>query len=93
MLLLLLVVIFIALLYGLWRYHRQSDSLSRSVFLGLFLGVVYGLVLSALNVDIESFLPWVNIVGNGYVNLLKMIAMPLVFISILAAIARLEKPL
>lgn len=91
MLLLLLVVIFIALLYGLWRYHRQSDSLSRSVFLGLFLGVVYGLVLSALNVDIESFLPWVNIVGNGYVNLLKMIAMPLVFVSILAAIARLEK--
>lgn len=91
MLLLLLVVIFIALLYGLWRYHRQSDSLSRSVFLGLFLGVVYGLVLSALNVDVESFLPWVNIVGNGYVNLLKMIAMPLVFVSILAAIARLEK--
>ena len=91
MLLLLLVGIFIALLYGFWRYHRQRDSLSRSVFLGLFLGVVYGLVLSALNVDIESFLPWVNIVGNGYVNLLKMIAMPLVFVSILAAIARLEK--
>jgi len=91
MLLLLLVIVFIALLYGLWRYHRQSDSLSRSVFLGLFIGVLYGLVLSAFNIDTESFLPWVNIVGNGYVNLLKMIAMPLVFVSILAAIARLEK--
>ena len=91
MLLLGLIVIFIALLYGLWRYHRQSDSLSRSVFLGLFLGVLYGLVLSFLQIDIDGFLPWVNIVGNGYVNLLKMIAMPLVFISILAAIARLEK--
>lgn len=91
MLLLLLVIVFIALLYGLWRYHRQSDSLSRSVFLGLFIGVLYGLVLSAFNIDTESFLPWINIVGNGYVNLLKMIAMPLVFVSILAAIARLEK--
>ena len=89
--LLLLVAVFIALLYGLWRYHRQSDSLSRSVFLGLFVGVGYGLVLSALNIDTTSFLTWINIVGNGYVNLLKMIAMPLVFISILAAIARLEK--
>lgn len=91
MVLLLLVAVFIALLYGLWRYHRQSDSLSRSVFLGLFLGVAYGLMLSALNVDTSEFLPWINIVGTGYVNLLKMIAMPLVFISILAAIARLEK--
>ena len=91
MVLLLLIAVFAALLYGLWRYHRQSDSLSRSVFLGLFLGVAYGLILSFFNVDTEALLPWVNIIGNGYVNLLKMIAMPLVFISILAAIARLEK--
>lgn len=91
MLVFVLLILFVGLLYGLWRYHRQSDSLSRSVFLGLFLGVIYGLVISSLGLDTESFLPWVNIVGNGYVNLLKMIAMPLVFISILAAIARLEK--
>lgn len=91
MLLFLLVAVFVGLLYGLWRYHRQSDSLSRSVFLGLFIGIGYGLVLSALNVDTTDFLPWIDIVGNGYVNLLKMIAMPLVFISILAAIARLEQ--
>ncbi|WP_438012531.1 cation:dicarboxylate symporter family transporter [Psychrobacter raelei] len=91
MLVFVLLIFFVGLLYGLWRYHRQSDSLSRSVFLGLFLGVIYGLVISSLGLDTESFLPWVNIVGNGYVNLLKMIAMPLVFISILAAIARLEK--
>ena len=91
MMLLLLIAVFAALLYGLWRYHRQSDSLSRSVFLGLFLGVAYGLILSFLNVDTEALLPWVNIIGTGYVNLLKMIAMPLVFISILAAIDRLEK--
>lgn len=85
------VAIFIVLLYGLWRYTRQSESLSRSVFLGLFLGVVFGLIISAFNINTDQFLPWVNIIGNGYVNLLKMIAMPLVFISILAAIVRLEK--
>ncbi|WP_019671994.1 cation:dicarboxylate symporter family transporter [Psychrobacter lutiphocae] len=91
MLVVILLAVFIALLFGLWRFHRNSNSLSHSVFLGLFLGVAYGLVLSVLQINIDEFLPWVNIVGNGYVNLLKMIAMPLVFISILAAIARLEK--
>jgi L-cystine uptake protein TcyP (sodium:dicarboxylate symporter family) len=28
---------------------------------------------------------WFNIVGNGYVKLLQMVVMPLVFISILGA--------
>ena len=57
MLVFVLLILFVGLLYGLWRYHRQSDSLSRSVFLGLFLGVIYGLVISSLGLDTESFLP------------------------------------
>lgn len=39
----------------------------------------------------HAALAWINIVGNGYVHLLKMIAMPLVFISILAAVAKIEQ--
>ncbi len=91
MLLLFLLAIFGILLSGLWLYQQHNSSLSRSVFIGLFVGLSLGLVLSLLKVDTTNFLPWVNIVGNGYVNLLKMIAMPLVFISILSAIAKLEK--
>lgn len=91
MLNIILLVIFIALLYAILIYHRRSHSLSRSVFLGLLVGVLYGLVLSATNTGDKQFLQWVNLVGGGYVNLLKMIAMPLVFISILSAIAKLEK--
>ncbi len=33
---------------------------------------------------------WFNIVGNGYVKLLQMVVMPLVFISILGAVAKLH---
>ncbi len=36
-------------------------------------------------------LEWVNLVGNGYVRLLQMIVIPLVFISILSAITRLKQ--
>ncbi|MGC6633354.1 cation:dicarboxylate symporter family transporter, partial [Escherichia coli] len=38
----------------------------------------------------ESIL-WFNIVGNGYVQLLQMIIMPLVFASILSAVSRLHQ--
>ncbi len=33
---------------------------------------------------------WYSIVGNGYVHLLKLVAIPLIFISILSAINKLE---
>lgn len=91
MLNMLLLIVFVALLYAIYLYHQRSKSLSRSVFLGLLGGVIYGLILSATKIEHGQFLPWVNLVGGGYVNLLKMIAMPLVFISILSAIAKLEK--
>ncbi|VEI45756.1 proton glutamate symport protein [Actinobacillus equuli] len=41
--------------------------------------------------EIDATLEWVNLVGNGYVRLLQMIVMPLVFISILSAITRLKQ--
>ena len=34
-------------------------------------------------------MPWFNLIGSGYVKLLQMIVMPLVFISILAAFTKI----
>ncbi len=34
-------------------------------------------------------MPWYNIIGNGYIKLLQMIAMPLIFISILMAFTKM----
>ncbi|UJF24588.1 cation:dicarboxylase symporter family transporter [Suttonella sp. R2A3] len=82
---------FTALLYGLARWHRGSASLSRVVLVGLVLGLAYGWLLATVHSDAKLALDWINIVGNGYVSLLKMIAMPLVFISILAAVAKVER--
>ncbi|MEJ5176796.1 L-cystine transporter [Erwinia sp. MYb416] len=39
---------------------------------------------------IKESVSWFNLVGNGYVQLLQMIVMPLVFASILSAVARLH---
>lgn len=84
------LVPFLAVLYGLYYWQQRESSLSRVVFAGLVAGVAYGYVLHFSPQAAEA-LKWVNIVGNGYVQLLKMIALPLVFVSILAAVARVER--
>ncbi|GAB7196852.1 L-cystine transporter [Dickeya oryzae] len=62
--------------------------------MGLVTGVLFGLVLHLIYGDdnpvIKQSIAWFNIVGNGYVQLLQMIVMPLVFVSILNSVARLH---
>ncbi|MBV7435250.1 cation:dicarboxylase symporter family transporter [Cardiobacteriaceae bacterium TAE3-ERU3] len=85
------VAAFVALLFGLFRLHQHWNSLGRTVLVGLVAGLAFGWVLHTFSGTPKAALDWINIVGNGYVNLLKMIAMPLVFISILAAVAKIER--
>lgn len=64
------------------------------VLVGLVLGVVFGLALQLIygaeNPLLKESISWFNIVGNGYVQLLQMVVMPLVFVSILSAVAKLH---
>ncbi|BCU64483.1 hypothetical protein F941_01902 [Acinetobacter bouvetii DSM 14964 = CIP 107468] len=88
------IAVFIALLLLLAQMHKTQWSLSKKVFAGLGLGVIFGLGLHAVyssSPDIlKDSIQWFNIVGNGYVKLLQMVVMPLVFISILGAVIRLH---
>ena len=88
------LAIFILLIIGLSQVGKQNWSLSRKVFCGLILGVLFGLGLQLVygveNPIITETLNWVAIAGNGYVKLLQMVIMPLVFASILSAVARLH---
>lgn len=88
------IVVFAALLVLLNRIGNQSWSLSKRVLTGLVLGVLFGLALQAVygenSAVVKDSIGWFNLVGNGYVQLLQMIVMPLVFASILSAVARLH---
>lgn len=92
-----ILLVFVALLIFLLLVQRRHHawSLSKKVFTGLLLGTVFGLglqlVFGANSDAISQAIPWFNIVGNGYVKLLQMIVMPLVFISILGAVAKLHQ--
>lgn len=89
------VLIFILLLLLLAKISADGWSLSKKVFVGLLIGTVFGVVLHLVyginNQIVHDSLSWFNIAGNGYVKLLQMIIMPLVFASILNAVARLHQ--
>ncbi|WP_370426375.1 L-cystine transporter [Pantoea vagans] len=88
------IVAFVVLLVLLSRFSRQNWSLSKKVLTGLVIGVLFGLVLQLIygenSTVVKESISWFNIVGNGYVQLLQMVVMPLVFVSILSAVARLH---
>lgn len=92
--LILNMVVFVSLLLLLARPGRTNWSLSKKVLAGLLLGVAFGLALQLIygenSAVVKESIGWFNIVGNGYVQLLQMIVMPLVFASILSAVARLH---
>ncbi|MQL46922.1 cation:dicarboxylase symporter family transporter [Photorhabdus khanii] len=93
--LILNVLVFAALLLLLSKASSHQWSLSKKVLFGLAIGVIFGLALQltygADNTILKESISWFNIVGNGYVQLLQMVIMPLVFASILSAVARLHK--
>ncbi|MCM3710285.1 L-cystine transporter [Sporosarcina luteola] len=91
--LLLVNIVALLLLIGLlYTMHRKNVSFSKRVFTGLGLGIVFGFILNiAYGADSEVLaesVSWFNVVGTGYVKLLQMIVVPLVFISILGAFTK-----
>lgn len=86
--------VFLLLLVGLIRLQGSNLSLSVRVFVGLILGTLFGVVLQLIYGNqapaLQTTISWINIVGNGYVLLLQMIVMPLVFVAILNAVSKLH---
>ena len=88
------LVIFALLLVALARLQGGALSLSMRVLVGLVLGTLFGIGLQLTYGNgselLKTTINWINIVGNGYVQLLQMVVMPLVFAAILSAVARLH---
>lgn len=89
---LLAVLAAIVLLFWL---SRRDVSLSRRVLIGLVLGAAAGLLLQLIygidNLTLSNTLTITNVLGASYINLLKMIVMPLVLVSMVAAVVRIDE--
>ncbi|EHM57999.1 TPA: L-cystine transporter [Staphylococcus aureus] len=87
----IVLVIFIVILHMM---ARKYISFAKRVFTALGIGIIFGVLLHLIygthsNI-ITSTSDWFNIVGQGYIALLQMIVMPLIFISIVAAFTKIQ---
>lgn len=88
------VIIMLLLIFGLFSLQKKHVSFSKRVFLALALGIIYGFILQWIygptSEVVKNSIDWFNLVGSGYIKLLQMVVMPLVFISILAAFTKMK---
>jgi uncharacterized protein len=89
------LLVFGVLIVLLTRLRAPRYSLAQRILAGLVAGVAFGLALQATQSGqpsaIEATLVWTNVVGEGYINLLKMIVMPLVLVMMIAAVVRMRE--
>jgi uncharacterized protein len=88
------IIVMLLLIFGLFFLQKKHVSFSKRVFLALAVGIIYGFILQWIYGPTEQvvidLINWFNLVGTGYIKLLQMIVMPLVFISILAAFTKMK---
>ncbi|MEY8600926.1 L-cystine transporter [Staphylococcus shinii] len=88
------IIIFVAFLIGLYIMARKHVSFPKRVFSALGIGIVFGIAVHLIyGVDskvTKQTMDWFSIVGDGYISLLQMIVMPLIFISIVSAFTKIK---
>lgn len=88
------LIVFAGVIVFLYRLRRPGMPLSRQILAGLGAGMVFGFALQLFfagdRATISGTLEWTNVVGSSYVNLLRMIIMPLVLVMMIAAVVRMR---
>ncbi len=79
----------------LFQLGRTGMGLSRRVLIALVGGAAVGILFQTLYAadqdTITGTLAWSNVIGGGYINLLRMIVMPLILVSMTAAVVRMDE--
>ena len=88
------LVLALALCGWLLHLQRRRASFSIQVFTGMALGIGLGALMHLIyafeSPVIKSTNAYLDIIGSGYVKLLQMIVIPLIMVSIVAAIVQLK---
>lgn len=86
----LVLLVATTILVLLYRMQKKYVSFSKRVLIALVLGLAFGGALQLIfTVDsevVQASNTWISIIGSGYVRLLNMIVIPLVFVAITTSI-------
>lgn len=84
------IIVMLAIVYGLIFLKKRNVSFTVRVLLAMALGIVFGAILQmtygATSDVVKQSNSWFAIIGTGYVRLLRMVVIPLIFVSITSAI-------
>lgn len=98
-------IVFLAILAGLFYlihvlYHKKHMDFAVVVMIGTGLGLLLGLAMQFVSgfpdapmevAFIKETTTWFGLFGNGYINLIKMIVVPLVMVSIMQVIINMQQ--
>ena len=89
------LVVFAALLSFLYQLSRKELGLSKLVLAGLVLGTLFGSYLQFVfgpgHEVSQQTVEWTNVVANSFVNLLRMIIIPLILVTMIAAVLKVDE--
>ncbi|NKB35108.1 MAG: cation:dicarboxylase symporter family transporter [Pseudomonadales bacterium] len=89
------LVIFTALLSFLYQLSKKELGLSKLVLAGLVIGTLFGTYLQIVfgpeHEVSRQTIEWTNIVANSFVNLLRMIIIPLILVTMIAAVLKVDE--
>lgn len=85
------LVILLSFFGALYVLKRNHISLGLCILLSLCLGMAYGLLLKGISASIvlDGIMGALHFIGQGYLELLKMLVIPLILTSIIHAILNL----
>ncbi len=89
-----LSVLFLGFYFVLFKMKSNDKSFSYRVLSALVGGLLFGgavqLSFGASSEVVTQFTEWISVFGGGYIQLLKMIVIPLVFVAMIASIMNVD---
>lgn len=84
------IIVMLVVIFGLALLKKKRVSFTIRVVVALVIGIIFGAILqlkygASSDVVVQSN-SWFSVIGTGYVRLLSMIVIPLIFVSITSAI-------
>ena len=94
------IAIFVAILVAVYALQKKGTSFSKLVSIGTIAGAILGLAMQVVAgfpekpmdvVFIKEATKWFSLVGGGFIDLIRMLVVPLVFVSIVNVIFKMSQ--
>ena len=94
-----IIAVFVLALIVIYALQRKGTSFGNLVIIGTIIGAVLGVAIQVIAgfpddpskvVYIKESTKWFSLVGGGFIDLIRMLVIPIVFISIVHVILHME---